>query len=193
VVARRVLANALAKKPDGRSRNGGRNGSAPMYSEELAEEICDRLARGESLFAICKDPGMPSEAGVRKWVETRPDFGARYTHAREFGFDSIAEQVMALSDQDFVGPDGFVDNGKVQAARLQTDSRRWFLSKLMPKRYGDKITTEVTGEDGGALITRIELVPVAARPRAMIEHDDSVNGSPVVARAPKGTRKRQKL
>jgi hypothetical protein len=80
---------------------------------------------------------------------------------------------MALSDQDFVGPDGFVDNGKVQAARLQTDSRRWFLSKLMPKRYGDKVTQEITGEDGGALISRIELIPVPPRPRPEIEHESA--------------------
>jgi len=63
---------------------------------------------------------------------------------------------------------------------------------MQPKRYGDKVTTEVTGEDGAPLITRIELVPVAARPRT-IEHDDSVNGSPAEARTPKGTRKRLKL
>jgi hypothetical protein len=170
VVARRALKEAPQQPRSGR---GGRNGSVPVYSEELAEEICDRLARGESLYAICKMAGMPSEAGVRKWVETRADFGARYAHAREFGFDSIAEQVMALSDQDFVGPDGFVDNGKVQAARLQTDSRRWFLSKLMPKRYGDKVTQEITGEDGGALISRIELIPVPPRPRPEIEHESA--------------------
>lgn len=67
---------------------------------------------------------------------------------------------MALSDQDFVGPDGFVDNGAVQAARLQADSRRWFLSKLMPKKYGDKVTQEITGDPNAPLVTRIELVPV---------------------------------
>lgn len=192
MVARREIAQALKRKPDGRSRNGGRNGNGPVYSEELAEEICDRLATGESLFSICKDQRMPSEAGVRKWVETRPAFGAMYARAREFGCDSIAEQVIAISDQVFVGPDGFVDNGAVQAARLQVDSRRWLLSKLVPKRYGDKVTQEITGEDGGALITRIELVPVAARPRPLIEHDDSVNGSPMEAQTTKGTRKRQK-
>ena len=166
MVARRQMKAVLAR---GR---GGRNGSQSLYSEELAEEICDRLAQGESLYAICKDPEMPREKTVRMWAETRPAFASKYARAREFGYDSIAEQVMALSDQDFAGPDGFIDNGAVQAARLQTDSRRWFLSKLMPKRYGDKVTQEITGEDGGALITRIELVPVAARPRPQIEHDD---------------------
>ena len=35
----------------------------------------------------------------------------------------------------------------------------------MPKQYGDKVTQEIIGEDGSALITRIELVPVDPRPR----------------------------
>ena len=171
MVARRQMKAVLAR---GR---GGSNGSQSLYSEELAEEICERLAQGESLYAICKDPEMPREKTLRMWAETRPAFASKYARAREFGYDSIAEQVMALSDQDFAGPDGFIDNGAVQAARLQTDSRRWFLSKMMPKRYGDKVTQEITGEDGGALITRIELVPVAARPRPQIEHDDGYAAS----------------
>ncbi len=66
---------------------------------------------------------------------------------------------------------------------MMADSRRWYLSTAMPKKYGDKITTEITGEDGGALITRIELVPVAARPRPQIEHDVSDGSRPAVNRA----------
>jgi len=162
---------------NGRGHTRHRNGSTPVYSEELAEVICDRLATGESLYAICKTPGMPGEKTVRGWAETRPNFATKYTRAREFGYDSIAEQVMAISDQEFTGPDGFVDNGKVQAARLQTDSRRWFLSKLMPKRYGDKVTQEITGDGDNPLITRIELVPIDVKPK-VIEHDDMATTSP---------------
>ena len=99
-------------------------------------------------------------------TKTRAELGPQYALAREMGYDSLAEEVIEISDTPCVGPDGYVDNGAVQRARLMADSRRWFLSKAMPKKYGDKITTEVTGEDGGALITRIELVPVAAQAAA---------------------------
>ena len=180
MVARRALAQAL-RKPDGRSRNGGRNGNGPVYSEELAEEICDRLATGESLFAICKTQGMPTEKTVRMWAETRPQsFGAKYTRARELGYDSVAEQVIALGTarEECIGPDGYIDNGEIQRLRMLSENRKWLLSKMLPKRYGEKVTQEITGEDGGALITRIELVPVAARPRPAIEHDDTVATGP---------------
>jgi hypothetical protein len=131
---------------------------------------------------------MPDEKAVRKWVTKEgANLGPQYALAREMGFDSLAEEVIEISDQPCIGPDGYVDNGAVQRARLMADSRRWFLSKAMPKKYGDKVTQEITGEDGGALITRIELVPVPPKSR-LIEHD----GSPEEARNQRGTRNRRK-
>jgi hypothetical protein len=175
MVARRALASAL--------QQGGRAGQR-VFSEELFEEICDRLATGESLRAICRDPHMPDEKAVRKWVtKDAAELGPQFTHAREMGYESLAEEVVEISDQPCLGPDGFVDNGAVQRARLMADSRKWFLSKQMPKKYGDKVTQEITGEDGGALITRIELVPVAARPRPQIEHDVSDGSRPAANRS----------
>ena len=133
-----------------------------VYTDELAEEILDRLATGESLLSICRDPHMPDEKAVRKWVKERPNtFGPDYARAREFGFDSIAEQVLEIGGGDFTGPDGYVDNGAIQQARLLSDNHKWFLSKLAPKKYGDKVTQELVGNPDAPIVTRIELVPVA--------------------------------
>ena len=158
-------------------RRGGRNGSQPVYSRALAERICARLATGESLRAICRDPGMPSEMAVRLWAmedrgaETGAGFASLYTRARELGCHSIAEEIIEISDEDPIGPDGYVDNGAIQRARHRTDSRRWFLSKLMPRQFGDKVTQEIVGNEDQPLITRIELVPVdPIRPKT-IDHE----------------------
>jgi hypothetical protein len=35
--------------------------------------------------------------------------------------------------------------------RLRVDTRKWMLAKMLPKVYGEKITQEVTGKDGGAI------------------------------------------
>ena len=53
------------------------------------------------------------------------------------------------------------DHENVQQSRLRVDSRKWLLSKQLPKKYGDKITQEITGDASAPLVTRIELVPVA--------------------------------
>lgn len=188
MVARRALREALKPQPIPRGR-GGRPDTGPVYTDALAEEICDRLAAGEPLNVICRDEHMPSEKAVRIWVETRPDFAPRYTRARDFGYDSIAEGILELGKlrEEVSGPDGYVDNGEIQRLRLLSDNRRWLLAKMRPKQYGDKVTQEITGEDGSALITRIELVPVDVRPKPMIEHDD------VPATSPRhGKRKAQK-
>ena len=141
---------------------GGRNGSQKVFTEELFEEICDRLATGESLRGICRDPNMPDEKAVRKWLtKDAAHLGPQYALAREMGFDSIAEEVIEISDTPCLGPDGYVDNGAVQRARLMADSRRWFLSKAMPRKYGDKVTQELVGNLDAPIVTRIELVPVA--------------------------------
>ena len=56
---------------------------------------------------------------------------------------------------------GEADNALVQKQRLQVDSRKWMLSKLLPKQYGDKVTQELVGNPDAPIVTRIELVPVA--------------------------------
>jgi len=163
------IANAPQRRP-----RGGRHDTGPVYTDEIAEEICDRLASGEPLAVICRDPHMPDEKAVRKWTQTRAEtFGPKYTRARDIGYDSIAERILELGEDrsECIGPDGYIDNGEIQRLRMLSENRKWLLAKLRPKQYGDKVTTEITGEDGGALITRIELVPVAARPQPQIEHD----------------------
>jgi hypothetical protein len=35
---------------------------------------------------------------------------------------------------------GATDSGAVQKQRLQVDTRKWLLSKIAPRKYGDKVT-----------------------------------------------------
>lgn len=107
------------------------------YTNEIAKKILDRLEAGESLLSICRDDGMPSEAAVRKWAKKEP-FGSKYTRAREAGFRVLAEQIVDISDN----PD--TDQGAVARDRLRVDSRKWLLSKMLPKEFGDKL--EVSGD-----------------------------------------------
>jgi hypothetical protein len=77
--------------------------------------------------------------------------------------------VLLISDAPCEGPNGYADNALVQKQRLQVDSRKWLLSKMLPKIYGDKI--ELSGDASAPLIQRIELV--AVRPKQVtIDHDD---------------------
>jgi hypothetical protein len=149
-------------------------GGLTKYTEAIAEEICDRLAAGESLASICRDPHMPNETKVRIWAMndqadkqgTGAGFRARFNAAREMGYERMADEVIAIGDADYRMPDGLVDNAAVQQARLRSDNRKWMLSKMLPKRFGDRVTAEVVGDASAPLLTRIELVAVP--PRVMV-------------------------
>lgn len=102
---------------------------------------------------------MPDRTTVHDWViNDREGFATQYAHAREVGLDEMADEVMDISDDgkndwmDRNDPEnpGYLANGEHQArSRLRVDTRKWYLSKLAPKRYGDKL--ELSGPDGQAL------------------------------------------
>ena len=118
-------------------------GRPSIYSEELAARICERLAAGESLRKICADDDMPDRSTVRAWALDNPTFSAQYARAREIGWTDIAEDLLDIADDKLGDP---------QRDRLRVDTRKWLLSKMLPKVYGDKQQHEVSGPDGGPLI-----------------------------------------
>jgi hypothetical protein len=74
--------------------------------------------------------------------------------ARELGFAALADDIFDHADRDATDP------GSVARDRLKVDTRKWYLSKMLPKVYGDRIATEVRGRDGGPIekeISRLEL------------------------------------
>lgn len=107
---------------------------------------------------------MPAESTVRLWAaEDREGFSAQYTRAREVGYLAMADETVEISDdgrndwmerQSEEDKERYVLNGEhVQRSRLRVDTRKWLLSKALPKMFGDKITQELTGKDGGPITT----------------------------------------
>ncbi len=55
------------------------------FSAKTARELCRRVAAGETVAAICAEPGMPSVTTIGKWVKQHPTFGRIYAQARALG------------------------------------------------------------------------------------------------------------
>ncbi len=143
------------------------------YTPELAAEICSRIAGGKSLRGVCRDDDMPSKTAVLDWLGRYPEFAAQYARAREALADSIVEECLEISDdgtndwmerrseaEKGAGVNtGWTLNGEhVQRSKLRCEQRRWWAGKIAPKKYGDKVTQELTGADGGPVqITGIEV------------------------------------
>lgn len=131
------------------------------YTEELALVICERIAEGESLRAICRGDDMPSRSSVFKWLIEHKAFSDQYTRAREAQADALFEDILEIADdksQDvkIVGEDEreVCNTEFVQRARLRVDARKWMAGKLAPKKYGEKVIQEHTGADGGPIQTK---------------------------------------
>lgn len=142
-----------------------KRGRPTNYTSEVAEKICAALAKGRTLRDVCRDDDMPCESTVRLWaLKDRDGFYAQYAQAREVGYHAMADETLEISDDgrndwiERLGDDGqrtYVLNGEhVQRSRLRVDTRKWLLSKALPKIYGEKITAEHTGKDGGPIETK---------------------------------------
>ena len=120
-------------------------GRPSQFTQETADAICERLADGESLRAICETDGMPAESTVRSWaLDDVNGFATQYARARELGYELLADEILTISD-DGRNDTYQTDNGEttnhdvIARSRLRVDSRKWMLSKMLPKVYGDKL------------------------------------------------------
>lgn len=137
-------------------------GRPSIYTKELADEICRRLAAGESLRSITRLPDMPAESTVRAWaVDDYEGFSAQYARAREIGYHGLFDEILEIADTTQEGvktvrkATGIEETtaDMIEHRRLRVDARKWMLSKALPKIYGDKIAAELTGKDGGPIET----------------------------------------
>ena len=146
----------------------GRSGRRTSYTPQIAATICERLANGESLRSICRDEDMPAPVTVMSWYMSQPDFAEAYTRARERQADTYADEIISLADECRVGEkteetiDGkgvsttkTITADMVERTRLQIESRKWFAARVAPKKYGDRVTQEISGPDGGSIQTRV--------------------------------------
>lgn len=120
------------------------------YTQDLADKICEQLSQGISLRSVCKQDGMPSGVTVFRWLRTQEGFSKQYARAKEESTDAMAEEILDLSDGSVelaLSADPKASGAVVQASRLQVDTRKWLMSKMKPKKYGDKMDLTTNGKD----------------------------------------------
>lgn len=124
------------------------------FTPEIANRICEELIEGASLRAICLADDMPNAATVCRWLGKHEDFREQYAHAREAQADTLTDEMLDIADDgsndwmekkngqgDVIGVE--YNGDAVQRSRLRIDTRKWYASKLAPKKYGEKIEQNV--------------------------------------------------
>lgn len=133
------------------------------YSSDKAALICERIANGQSVREIARGEGMPAMSTIFRWLSEHKAFQEQYARAKEAQAEYLAEELLDIVDDasnDWMerqGADGStheVVNGEhIQRSRLRADTRKWLLSKLLPKKYGDKLA--LGGDPGNPLAVQM--------------------------------------
>ena len=123
----------------------------PEQKAQQIEQILALMHGGFSLTRACKTVNI-TPAAFLQWAEKDQELDKQYARAREACIEKMAEEVLEISDEEVpVDAYGKVDSGAIQKQRLRVDTRKWLLSKLAPKKYGEKVQQEITGADGGPI------------------------------------------
>jgi hypothetical protein len=134
-------------------------GRPTKWTQEIEDDICARLSRGEPLRAICRTEGYPEWVTVYNWMESREGFSERVALARENGVEAIAQDTLAMIDaepryiEDAKGGTR-IDAGYVQWLKLRTEQRMKLLACWSPNRYGNRV--QVAGDKDNPLQINIQ-------------------------------------
>lgn len=119
---------------------------------KIFEKICLRIIEGEAVRTILLQDDMPAMETFWRWMKEDEELSKQYARAKELFAEGMFEDIILISD----GTDDDVlidEEGKeqinhnvIQRDRLRSDNRKWVLSKLNPKKYGDKIDLTTDGE-----------------------------------------------
>jgi len=139
----------LTDSPQKEEKQKKKVGAPTTFTQHIANVICMRIAEGESLREIVKTEGMPDRTTVYDWLLRDEAFANQYTRAREEQADTLADEILAIADEnpevDYIRDkhgavvDIKIDSGYVAYQRQRIDSRKWIAMKLKPKKYGDKL------------------------------------------------------
>lgn len=147
-------------------------------SPEVETRIIEGLCDGVPLRELCRQEGMPSWRAVYDWIAADADFASRIAHARDLGYDAIAEDILDIADDgtnDYVqrkrqdgSTDTVIDSEHVQRSKLRIETRLKLLAKWNPKKYGEKQTVDVGNKEGEALKVESNAAEVAAQVAAAL-------------------------
>ncbi len=126
------------------------------YADGTFDAICERIANGESLNAICEGEGMPDIRPLYfgGWLQ-HESMRDKYALAREAQADALFDDILSIADdgrndwmqKNFGEETRWVENGEaLRRSQLRIDARKWMAGKLRPKKYGEKLELEHSGE-----------------------------------------------
>ena len=138
-------------------------GRPTIYTPELADLICLRVATHQiGTKRLCKlYDDMPDDTCIYEWRYKHPEFARKYAEAKMRQAELMAEEIIDIADDGrndtYTDEDGNERTSQdvINRSRLRVDTRKWLMSKLAPKKYGDRTTLAGDPEAPLVLANRI--------------------------------------
>lgn len=153
----------MSKKDEKRKEQGKKleNRRITKFDRKVADKILMKLRAGVSLNKICQNPPMPTrEQFYSVWLKDE-DFLAEYMLAKEIGVESVIDDILAIADDTSVDTIKFkTKDGRdaekanyigLKRSELKIEARKWYASKIAPKKYGNNLKVEAENKNSGEL------------------------------------------
>jgi Bacteriophage Sf6, terminase small subunit-like len=130
-----------------------KGGRPTRYTEKLGAQICALIMTGQSLREVCRREDMPSRSAVFSWLAKHEEFADQYARACLIRQEEIFDEIFEIADDGsndwMLRRDGdeaieVVNHEVIQRSRLRIDARKWALSKMNPRKYGEKLDIDQT-------------------------------------------------
>ncbi|MDE5516413.1 hypothetical protein KRE49_11750 [Elizabethkingia meningoseptica] len=127
--------------------------------EQIFKSIFESIENGNSLRKALTEASISSKT-FYEWLEADEEKVKQYARATEERAEALVDEILDIADdtsQDFIDIDMGDEKGSeivlskkpnyelIQRSRLRVDARKWLVGKLAPKKYGDKLDIETSG------------------------------------------------
>lgn len=114
------------------------------------DEICERIASGESLRQIARSLDY-TVGRLCQWLYADDERAKQYARAREMQGHLAASEVLEIADDPSLTPD---------ERRVRIDARKWAAGRMAGRYYGDKQRIEHAGDADAPIVTEIRIVGI---------------------------------
>lgn len=154
-----------------------KGGRPTDYSLDLATEICETIASNSmGVKRLCaQNEHWPDHSTIYRWLMKYPEFSDLYARAKDHQAEVLVDEIIDIADDSSQdekiidkpwGEEVVLNREFADRSRIRIDARKWCAAHLRPRKYGDKIQTEVTGKNG-APIEYAELTAEERKQRAL--------------------------
>lgn len=155
-----IMATVKKKKAAAKSEVTETRGRKSGYDEGIANFICEQISTSRVGLSKMHETinGFPAVSVIMRWLADNEDFRERYARARIAQADLFFGEIIDIADTPLIGKTkkkGFNSFGEyeeetegdmTQHRKLQIEARKWTVSKLNPKKYGDKVDVTTGGD-----------------------------------------------